>query len=147
AFSLSDNLAAFSRDVDDPGHIVSAALDLTRIVRTRSLIVQGHIVYNEATDKYKAAMGFYRQAQDVDPNVAFLKTRMRNVQETAENQKREYEKLATLNPSDANASNELGLLRENEGDLDGAQQAFEHALQVAPLNSVIHLNLGRVFDS
>jgi spermidine synthase len=147
AFSLSDNLEEFSREVDDPAHLVSQPVDVAAVLRARTLIVQGHIVFNETTDKYKQAMDLYQRAQALNPSDASLEILIRNVQQTAADRKREYEKLASSNPSDVNAGNELGLLRENEGDLDGAQQAFEHALQITPTNPLIHLNLGRVFDS
>lgn len=58
-----------------------------------------------------------------------------------------YEKLVSDNPSDFNAWNNLGNMRHEAGDLEGALEAFQHARQIDPQSSLLHTNMGRVLIS
>jgi spermidine synthase len=147
ALSLSDNLEKFSRELADVSELVSSPAEVDTLLRARPLILQGHIIYNENSDRYGSAAELYQRAQRLNPSDLSLDTLIRNVKQTAKERREEYEKLASVSPTDINVTNELGLLREDAGDFDGAQKAFESAVQFAPDIAAIHLNLGRVFDS
>jgi len=51
---------------------------------------------------------------------------------------------ATLNPADASAHYNLGLIHQSRGELDQARQRFEHALQIDPEEIDASYQLGRI---
>lgn len=51
---------------------------------------------------------------------------------------------ATLNPADASAHYNLGLLHQNRGELDAARERFERALQIDPEEIDASYQLGRI---
>ncbi len=53
----------------------------------------------------------------------------------------------TLNPQDADAQHQLGLIHMKRGNLDAAQTYFERALKIDPADPDYHYWLGRVFES
>lgn len=51
---------------------------------------------------------------------------------------------ATLNPSDASAHYNLGLIHQQRGELDAARERFERAVQIDPDEVDAHYQLGRI---
>ena len=51
---------------------------------------------------------------------------------------------ATLNPADASAHYNLGLIHQSRGELDAARERFEHALQIDPEEIDASYQLGRI---
>jgi len=144
-FSLSTNLERFSRDTMAADAITSE-VDLTGTLRSRDLIVQGHIAYNMGNDQYRTAIDYYRRAGAVARRDPIVHVLIQSVEETARQKNDEYEKLAFLSSADYKVFNELGLLRENSSDIDGSLEAFKEAVRLAPAQPVLHLNLGRIYD-
>jgi Flp pilus assembly protein TadD/uncharacterized membrane protein YidH (DUF202 family) len=52
--------------------------------------------------------------------------------------------IATLNPADASAHYNLGLIHQQRGELDEARQRFERAVQIDPEEIDAHYQLGRI---
>ncbi len=52
--------------------------------------------------------------------------------------------LATINPADASAHYNLGLLYQQRGDLTGAKQSFARAVEIDPRETDAHYQLGRL---
>ena len=52
--------------------------------------------------------------------------------------------LATLNPADASAHYNLGLLYQQRGDLDAAIRSFTRAIEIDPTETDTHYQLGRI---
>jgi len=55
------------------------------------------------------------------------------------------EKLAKENPQDASISQQLGVAKYATGDIEGAKQAYETAINIEQDNAVSHNNLGNVY--
>jgi tetratricopeptide (TPR) repeat protein len=51
---------------------------------------------------------------------------------------------ATLNPADASAHYNLGLLYQNRGELDAAAASFRRAIEIDPRETDAHFQLGRI---
>ncbi|HEY0384626.1 MAG TPA: tetratricopeptide repeat protein, partial [Pyrinomonadaceae bacterium] len=51
---------------------------------------------------------------------------------------------ATLNPADASAHYNLGLIHQQRGELDAARQRFERAIEIDPEELDAHYQLGRI---
>ena len=51
---------------------------------------------------------------------------------------------ATLNPADASAHYNLGLIHQSRGELDAARERFERAIQIDPEEIDAHYQLGRI---
>jgi tetratricopeptide (TPR) repeat protein len=54
---------------------------------------------------------------------------------------------ATLNPADASAHYNLGLIHQQRGELDAARQRFERAIEIDPDEIDAHYQLGRIAHS
>jgi len=52
--------------------------------------------------------------------------------------------ISTLNPADASAHYNLGLIHQQRGELDEARQRFEKAIQIDPEEIDAHYQLGRI---
>ena len=52
----------------------------------------------------------------------------------------------TVNPQDADAHHQLGLIHLNRGNLDAARSYFENANKIDPRDPDYHYYLGRVFE-
>ncbi len=140
AFSLSTNLEQFAQDVVIPPDVPDDVL------RARPLIVAGHIEYNKPGSHYQAAARFYGKAQEINPADSSLAMLMQATARTATARRRELESRAKVESSNFESFNELGLVREDAGDLDGALSAFQRAVALAPSVAALHLNIGRIYD-
>ncbi|MBI4472739.1 MAG: fused MFS/spermidine synthase [Acidobacteria bacterium] len=145
-FTVADNLEAFARETSDPSELLDSPLNLETLLRARSLIIQGHVVYNRWNNQYRSAVELYEQALKINPADRTIETLIRATVGNARVQKEEYEKLIALNEGDYNTYNELGLLLEYEDDLNGAMNAFRTAAEMAPGRPEIRVNMGRIFD-
>jgi len=140
AFSLSKNLEEFVRDKAELKDLPEAVL------RAREVILEGHILYNKPGSHYSAAAERYRRAQVLNPNDGTLAALILSTEQTLLERRKEHELLAKAVSTDYKVINELGLLREDAGDVDGALEAFQRAVTMAPAVAPLHLNLGRVLD-
>ena len=66
-----------------------------------------------------------------------------NQQRARENFKRHLE-ISTLNPADASAHYNLGLIYQQRGQLDDARQSFARAVEIDPSEIDAHYQLGRI---
>lgn len=58
-----------------------------------------------------------------------------------------YRQVIELDPSHADAWNNLGILLGDAGDLSSAREAFQHALRLTPADPKLHYNLADLLDS
>jgi spermidine synthase len=140
AYTLTTNLEQFTRA------FVPLADVPASVLRARERIVAGHAEYNRPGSHYQAALRSYRSAQQLNPDDDWLPKLMAATEATAVARRNEYEALARSTPDDYQVFNELGLVREDFGDLDGALSAFQRAAELQPSEPALHLNIGRVYD-
>jgi tetratricopeptide (TPR) repeat protein/spermidine synthase len=144
--SLSNNLEQFTRDTADLTKL-TALPEVDAVMRARALILQGHVLYNKPGFHYRTALELYRQAESQTPGDRWLQNLMLATEQTARDRRKEYESLAESARSDYQVLNDLGLLREDAGDIDGALSMFQRAAEIAPSVALLHMNLGRVLDA
>jgi spermidine synthase len=140
AYTLTTNLEQFTRDVVALPEVPKAVL------RARERIVAGHAEYNKPGSHYQAALRSYGSARQLNPEDAWLPKLMSATQATAVARRNELEASALSTPDDYQVFNEVGLIREDFGDLDGALSAFQRAVKLRPREPALHLNIGRVYD-
>lgn len=66
--------------------------------------------------------------------------------QTPQEKMAELEAKVEADPTDAKSWNDLGVLRAQDGNLDGARDAFIRAVQASPMEGDFHRNLGLAFS-
>jgi tetratricopeptide (TPR) repeat protein len=110
---------------------------------------------NESLSNYDAALADYKKVLELAPNRPGIHYRLGRVHlararpplaaaDAEANAAREFQAELELDPTNANASYELGQLRRKAGDLEGARKLFAQAIQHHPEFAQGLVGLGRV---
>jgi tetratricopeptide (TPR) repeat protein len=130
-----------------------AVLDLT-VVNPNSARLHQAIAHElAARGDIAGAIGNYRAALKIDPNLLGLHFELAemlstvNTPDALAEAQREYQAALTVNPNDAQAEVRLGDISAKANDLDAAQQHYQSALKVQPSNADALVGLARVYSS